>query len=91
MPTTRAELEKLVASGGLTTEQMAILGGHLDDLKAIFDALDAAVDAAGNAIVDLTDLHIRLATALGDAATATRLQREQNYPGPATTQPAPCS
>ena len=81
LPTTREELEKLVASGGLTTEQMAILGGHLDDLKAIFDALDAAAEAAGTQIADLTDLHIRLATALGDAATATRLQREQELAG----------
>ena len=81
LPTTREELEKLVESGGLTTEQMAILGGHLDDLKVIFDALDAAAEAAGTQIADLTDLHIRLATALGDEATALRLQREQELAG----------
>ena len=44
LPKTREDLEKLVASGGLTTEQMAILGGYLDALRLVFDDLGSAVD-----------------------------------------------
>lgn len=39
LPKTREELERLVASGALTTEQMAILGNHLDALNILFAEL----------------------------------------------------
>ncbi len=70
LPKDRDGLEALYRSGSLTTEQMAILGAYLDDLRIIFDGV-------GESIANLTDLHIRLAQALGDDATALRLQREQ--------------
>jgi hypothetical protein len=39
MPKTREEFDKLVASGILTAEQMAILGGRLDALNLVFSEL----------------------------------------------------
>lgn len=70
MPKTREELEAMYRAGQLTAEQMAELGIHLDDLRLIFGEVEEV-------IVDLTGLYIRLAQALGDDATALRLQREQ--------------
>lgn len=77
LPKSRDELLELYRSGKLTTEQMAILGSHLDALKLLFPELTAGIDAAGQAIVDLTDLHIRLAQALGDEGAALWYQRQQ--------------
>lgn len=48
IPPTRDALEELVAAGGLTTEQMAILGGYTTELGIIFGDV-------GNAAQDVTD------------------------------------
>ena len=61
LPNTRAELEDLVAAGGLTQEQMAILAGYLDDLKRVFDDLGDNVD-------DLTEKYAAQRDGLRDLA-----------------------
>lgn len=48
LPNTRDELLKLYESGGLTIEQMAVLGSYLDELKLLFGDV-------GDEVVDLTE------------------------------------
>ena len=48
LPNTRDELLKLYESGGLTIEQMAVLGSYLDELKTLFGDV-------GDNVVDLTE------------------------------------
>ena len=77
LPTSKNALLELYRSGKLSTEQMAILGSHLDALKLIFPDLADAIDSVGESIIDLTDLHIRLARTLGDEGMAGWLERQQ--------------
>jgi tape measure domain-containing protein len=77
LPTSKNALLELYRSGKLSTEQMAILGSHLDALKLIFPDLVEVIDSVGESIVDLTDLHIRLARTLGDEGMASWLERQR--------------
>jgi len=77
LPKTKEDLLALYHSGKLSTEQMAILAAHLDALKLIFPDLADAINKAGKSVVDLTDLHIRLAEALGNERLAVIMRRQQ--------------
>ena len=77
LPANKDALLALYRSGKLSTEQMAILAAHLDALKLIFPDLADSIKNATKPLVDLTDLHIRLANALGNEAGALMLQRRQ--------------
>ncbi|MBP6735034.1 MAG: hypothetical protein KA142_10170 [Chromatiaceae bacterium] len=77
LPANKDALLALYKSGKLTTEQMAILGSHLDELKLLFPELADSISKIKEPIVDLTDLHIRLAKTLGNEAGALAMQRRQ--------------
>ncbi|MBK8872362.1 MAG: hypothetical protein IPN19_15350 [Elusimicrobia bacterium] len=77
LPANKDALLALYKSGKLTTEQMAILGSHLDELKLLFPELADSISKIKGPIVDLTDLHIRLAKTLGNEAGALAMQRRQ--------------
>lgn len=77
LPTTREALQALYESGMLSTEQLAILAAHLEQLGLVFGNLGTEVDTIKAKIVDYTNLEIRLAEARGDDALALQLRRQQ--------------
>ncbi len=60
MPETGAALMELYRSGELTTEQMALLGASLEDLKAVYDPMIAQEKALAAARQDLALLTLEL-------------------------------
>jgi hypothetical protein len=77
IPKTRDELQALYESGLFSTEQLAILAAHLEQLGLVFGNLGTEVDTIKAKIVDYTNLEIRLAEARGDDALALQLRRQQ--------------
>lgn len=77
LPTTREALQALYESGMFSTEQLAILAAHLEQLGLVFGNLGTEVDTIKARIVDYTNLEIRLAEARGDDALALQLRRQQ--------------
>ena len=77
LPTTREALQALYESGMFSTEQLAILAAHMEQLGLVFGNLGTEVDTIKAKIVDYTNLEIRLAEARGDDALALQLRRQQ--------------